>query len=161
MKNIVLYTIVLIAAGILFSACQQILTDANRNEITRELRDQADEILESLNESDTATFFTFFSDQFTLMTGGKKQVTDPDTRAQWRTAAAAHIAGNEEIVYTIEDLWIEVYAHTSANVCYDWIRTTTFENDSTHQVRAAATCTMLLEDGMWKIKHAHVSGSKN
>jgi len=161
MKNIVRYTIALILAGIVFSACQQILTDANRDEIATELRNQSDEILESLNEGDTAAFFSYFSNQFTLMAGGEKVVTDPETRTAWRTGAGAHIAGTEEIVYTIEDLWIEVYAHTAANVCYDWIRTTTFENDSTHQVRAAATCTMLLEDGMWRIKHAHISGSKD
>jgi len=161
MKNILRYTIALILAGISLPACQQILTDANRDEIASELRDQADEILESLNEGDTATFFTYFSDQFTLISGGEKKVTDPESRTQWMAAAGAYIAGTEETAYSIEDLWIEVYAHTSANACYDWVSTTTFENDSSHHVRAATTCSMILEKGMWKIKHAHISGIKD
>lgn len=161
MKKLFRYTVILIVTGISFSACQQVLTDARSAEIEKELRDMTDEILASLNEGDTATFFNYYSDHFTLLSMGEKKVADPETRSAWETAAWQDMAEGEGTVYTIEDIWFEVYAHNSANVCYTWIKTTTFENDSSDRSRGATTWTMLWEEGDWKIKHAHISGSKD
>ncbi|MFO7933697.1 MAG: nuclear transport factor 2 family protein [Bacteroidales bacterium] len=157
MKKLSLYTIALILAGLAFSSCQQILTDARSDEIKKEMRDFTDEVVGHMNEGDTAAFFSYYSNQFTLLSKGDREVVDRQTREEWKAAVGQRLTGDDRTIYTIEDLWVEVYAHNSANVCHTWVKTTTYENDSTSQSRGAATWTIYREDTGWKIKHAHTS----
>jgi len=92
---------------------------------------------------------------------GDKRVVDQKTRADWKSAVLQSMTGEDQMVYTIEDIWIEVYAHNSANVCHTWIKTTIFGSDSTHQSRGATTWTMYREKEGWKIKHAHISAGQD
>lgn len=161
MKKLISITILIVVACILFSACKETLTDARKAEIEKELLDFTYDIVDRFNERDTATVYTYYSDDFSLMSRGQYRISSPEEFKEFTSAAKVSIATRDKTVYNIENPRVEVYSNNVANITYTYTSTTTYDNDVSYESRSASTWTVIKENGEWKIKHAHISAGKD
>ena len=161
MKKLIQLTIATMIACFIFSACQPTLSDANRDSIEKELIEFTYDIFDRFNNRDTATVYTYYSNDFSMLSRGENRIPSRDVWEEMKASAKENIVTRDETVYEVLDPWVEVYASNVANVCYKYTRTTTFENGVTITRSSACTWTMVKENGHWKIKHAAISSGKD
>jgi ketosteroid isomerase-like protein len=161
MKKLIQLTISTMIACFIFSACQPTLSDANSDSIEKELIEFTYDIFDRFNNRDTATVYTFYSDDFSMLSRGENRIPSRDVWEEMKASAKENIVTRDETVYEVLDPWVEVYTSNVANVCYKYTSTTTFENGVTNTRSSACTWTMVKENGNWKIKHAAISSGKD
>lgn len=157
MKKLIHFTTAIIIACISISACQQTLTDTEKVEIEKELLELTVDIINRFNNRDTATVYTFYSEDFVLLSRGQYRITDPEQMQDFTASAKLSIATRDKTEYRVEEPRVEVYANNVANIFYTYTTTTTYDNDIHHETKSASTWTMVKENGDWRIKHAHIS----
>jgi len=161
MKKLISITIPIVITCILFSACQETLTEVRKAEIEKELLDFTYDVMDRFNNRDTATVYTYYSDNFSLMSRGQYRITSPEEFEKMTSTAKVSIATSDKTVFNVENPKVEVYSNNVANITYTYTTTTTFDNDVSYESRSASTWTMIKENGEWKIKHAHISAVKD
>ncbi|MEN8229662.1 MAG: nuclear transport factor 2 family protein [Bacteroidota bacterium] len=160
MKRVFQFTTALLITSLTFSACQQTLSEPQKEAIEKELLEFTNDIMDRFNNRDTATVYTYYTDDFTLLSRGLNKITDQDSWEKMKASAKQYIATRAKTIYEIQNPWVEVYSRNTANICYNYTRTVSFENGVSHTSRSASTWTVVKREGEWKIKHAHLSDGK-
>ncbi|MEN8155952.1 MAG: DUF4440 domain-containing protein [Bacteroidota bacterium] len=161
MKRLISITLPFVTACILFSACQENLTDSRKAEIEKELLALTSEVQDRFNNRDTATVYTYYCDDFSLMSRGKYKISTPEEFNKFTFAAKVSIATRDQTVYDFINPVVEIYSYDVANITFLYTSTTTFENDVAFETASACTWTVIRKDGKWKIKHAHISAGED
>lgn len=161
MKKLIQFTSALFIACISFSACQQTLSDAQKETIEKELLDFTYDVMDQFNNRDTATVYTNYTDDFILLSRGEYRITTPAEFQEMTSEAKTFIATRDKTIYKIQDPLIEVYSNNVASVNYTYTRTTTFNGGISIVTNSASTWIMVKESGEWKIKHTHISAGKD
>ena len=157
MKSFINLSVFLITVCLIFSACDQTLSDAQKAEIEKEITALTLEIFDQFNSRDTGNVYTNYFEDCIVLSRGEYLIKDAGEFVNYTTKAKQSIAERDPYKYEVSDLSVDVFSREVASVYYKYTSTNMYEGLVDIQTTSASTWTFVKKDGEWKIKHAHIS----
>ena len=138
------------------SSCQETLTDAKIQDIQNEIKEISDLTLKFFMERDTANAYSYYSDDFSLLSEGLYKMKAGDLK-DFIPKAKITIATRDDVIYEILESRIEVLSGSVANHYFTYNRKIVFGDDMSYEIPVACTWTFLKEKEGWRIRSGNVS----
>ena len=143
-------------AIVFFVSCQETLSDTAKASIEKEIAEITDVSLSYFNERDTANAYVAYSADFTLLSTGELKIV-PEEWEEYKAQGKKGLATRAPVTYEITESRIDVLSPTVVNHHFIYNRKTVLAEDMSFQNPVACTWTYVLEEGVWKIRNAHIS----
>lgn len=151
----------MLITGIVFTSCDQPLTDAQKADIEKELTELTKEIFNQFNSRDTGTVYTNYYEECIVLSRGKYLFREPGDFDKYTSKAKVSIATRDPFEYKISDIVVDVYSKDVASVYYYYTSTDSYKNGVEYVEKSASTWTFVKKNGEWKIQHAHISSGRD